>query len=186
MPDAKRVLLLLSAVFFCVATDGWADVLKAGWIPNRWTPQGQVQVIDETDGFCVNIVFHTRFMDRIVKAIIGKETANWTTNHADAATYITLISEARNDIKKMSGANDKESMQISFRLNQHESSVVWATGEVKEDRPDRWSMPNPTVIRSFEPSRAYLRANAELILEDSLGMTREEARNLLAEVLREP
>jgi hypothetical protein len=186
MPDAKRLLVLLLVVFFCKATSGHAEVLKSGWIPNRWTPQGQVQVIDEADGFCVNIVLHTRFMDRVVKAIIGKETANWTTNHADAATYITLISEARNDIKKMSAANDKEAMQISFRLNQHESAVVWATGEVQEDSFDHWSMLNPIIIRSFAPSRAYLRANAELILEDSLGMTREEARHLLAEVLREP
>jgi len=162
-----------------------AEVLRAGWIPNRIMPQGQVQVVRIENGFSIDILLHTRHMDRVVKAIIGKETANWPTNHPDASAYIDLIQRARADVQKSSPAHGKEAMLISFRLNQNESVVEWATGAIEHTATDHLSMPTPTVIHSRTTSRSYLRTNSELILEDSLGMTRDEARHLLAELCDE-
>lgn len=180
-----RVCPMVCCVWMTLALCSDADVVRSGWIPNRMIPQGQVQVVRAENGFRVDILLHTRHMDRVVKAIIEKETGNWPTNHPDAIAYMEMITLAREDIRKISPDHEKETLMISFRLNQHESLVVWATGTIEKTKDNHLFMPDPTITRSWMASRSYLRTNAELILEDSLGMSRDEARHLLAELCDE-
>ena len=155
-----------------------AEVLASGWVPNSFLPQGQVQLVSEENRMSVRVLLHTRFLDRVVHGIANKEKANWQGDH-DAVTYIHLLQLARSDVKAATGGRGKETMMISFVIQEGGGNVEWATGKVTEEN-GTLVMDEARILRTFSPSPGYLLTNAVLILEDSLGMSRDKAHELLA------
>jgi hypothetical protein len=156
-----------------------AEVLASGWIPASILPQGQVCLLAAPGGWRLDVVLHTRFLDRAVRSIVEKETANWPKDHPDASAYLEGLALARAEVKQQSGGRGREVLKISLILTPETRTVEWSTGDVGESE-GHWIVKNPTVLRSFEPSRDYLLRNAGLILQDSLRISEDAARDLVA------
>lgn len=154
------------AILFLLAAPALAESVAHGWIPSRLLRQGQVQLMEQDDGLRLEILLLTRFMDRVVNTIIEKEEGNWSPGHPDAAAYIRLLKEARDDVRTESGP---EAMRIVFTLLPEPGDVTWYTGAV-DTESDIWRMTGPRLLARHEASREYLLRNAALIIEDSLGI----------------
>lgn len=157
-----------------------AEVVRMEWVPNRMLPQGQVQVLREDPVVSVLVVLDTRFLDRVVSAIIEKEQRNWPADHPDAQAYIATLREAREDVRRESGGHGREALAIAFILDPAGGRVEWSTGPVFHTEQGHATLRQPRLLRRVYPSAAYLERNAALILEDSFGIPAEEARAWLA------
>ncbi len=174
-----RVGLLGVGLLALAATAG-AEISRVAWIPNRWMPQGQVQVVREDDGVNVHVLLHTRFLDRVVHAITAKESAHWPAEHPDAAAYIATLHLARADLKAQTGGRGQEALKIAFRLGSDEPQIVWSTGTMTTGPDDRLVLQNARPLRTLTPTRDYLVQNAALILADNFAITIEDAQRWLA------
>ncbi len=157
----KRLVILL-----LLSMPALAEPVVHGWIPSRMLRQGHVQLVDENESLQLEILLHTRFMDRVVNTIVEKEQGNWPDDHPDAVAYIRLLKEARELVRSDDG---RESMRIVFSLLPEPGGVSWYGGEV-DDEPEIWRMSEPRLLARHEASRDYLLRNAALIIEDSLGI----------------
>lgn len=157
-------------------TPALAEVLRAGWVPNRLIPQGQVQLHGTGSVSSIQVVLHTRFLDRVVKAIAEKESANWPAEHPDARSYIDHLHAARAELKRDTGGDGKEAMVIDFQLEADRPVVAWSTGKVEEDAHGHLVLREAKPLIRWEPSPEYLARNAELILEDTFGISRAQAQ----------
>jgi hypothetical protein len=157
----KRLVILL-----LFAAPVLAEPVAHGWIPSRLLRQGHVQLMEQDEGLQLEILLHTRFMDRVVNTIVEKEQGNWPDDHPYAAAYIRLLKEARVLVRSDDG---RESMRIVFSLLPEPGEVSWYGGEV-DDEPEIWRMSEPRLLARHEASRDYLLRNAALIIEDSLGI----------------
>jgi len=157
-----------------------AEVLASGWVPNALLRQGQVSLVSREDGTRVEVLLNSRFMDRVVNRIIGKEQNNWPANQPDAMAYIKATIGSRKQLQEHDGV---EVLQIVFSLMPAPGLITWRTGSVRADAEDRWHLQSPVEIARIEPSREYLIRNAVLILADSLGFDERKVREMLAERL---
>ena len=162
------MILLLSAT----TIPAQAELLTSAWVPNSLLPQGQVQWIEDADGMRVQVLLHSRFMDRVVSSIIEKETRNWATNHPDAAGYIQGLNEARQHVQTQTKGRGRESLAIVFSLTPLPGHISWLTGDIKKNASGLLVLENPSLLTSRQPSRTYLVRNAVLVVEDSTGMER--------------
>lgn len=163
------------AVFFAVLMPAArADLVSAAWIPTSVFPQGRVRAITRDDGLTLEVLLHSRYLDRLVHAIIQKEQANWPEDHPDAASYIEGVRRARAEVKKLTGGRGRETLRISFILQPKGGVIEWATGPLRESRGE-WILENPRPLHAFTPTRAYLLRNAALILQDSLRYSEDDA-----------
>jgi len=169
--------LLLSAV----PSD--AEVVRAGWVPNRLMPQGQVQLVRQTNGAAIVVLLDTRFLDRVVHAIIEKEQRNWPADHPDARAYIAGLLDARDAVRRETGGRGRESLMIAFVLDPADGRVEWSTGPVERDDRHLLAMPERRQLLVKRPSRTYLDRNAALILADSFGLADDAADALLGEAM---
>lgn len=172
--------LALECAALAVGTAARAETLAHGWVPSAWVPQGQVQLVEDPEGLRVEILLHSRFMDRIVKSIAEKEQGNWPAGHEDAEAYLRHLREAQRGLDEKRG---KSAMKITWVLKPAPGHVTWHTGEVRHDSEGNLAMESPRLLGSFEPSRDYLVRNAALILEDSLKLTPSEVEKLLRDRL---
>lgn len=156
----------LLAILILLATPALAEPVAHGWIPSRLLRQGHVQLVEQDDGLQLEILLHTRFMDRVVNTIIEKERGNWAPDHPDAVAYVRLLKQARDEVRTESGP---EAMRIVFALLPEPGDVAWYAGDV-DTEADIWRMPEPRLLARHEASRDYLLRNAALIIEDSLGL----------------
>lgn len=157
----KRLVIVM-----LLASPVSAEPIAHGWIPSRLLKQGHVQLVENDEGLQLEILLHTRFMDRVVKAIIEKELGNWSAGNPDASAYIQRLKQVREDVRAESGP---ESMRIVFSLLPEPGEVVWYGGDVDTDA-EIWRMPQPHLLARYQFSRDYLLRNAALIVEDSLGV----------------
>jgi hypothetical protein len=162
-----------------VALTARADVVRMGWVPNRWMPQGQVQVRHDATCASVVVVLDSRFLDRVVAAIVEKEQRNWPADHPDTIMYLASLRAAREDVRQHTGGRGRETLAIALILDPEDPRIEWSTGPVGHDAQHHAAINGPRLLRTDRPSRAYLERNAELILEDSFGLTTGEARALL-------
>lgn len=163
------------AVFFAVLmTAARADLISAAWIPTSVFPQGRVRAITRDDGLTLEVLLHSRFLDRLVHAIVQKEQANWPRNHPDATAYIEGMLRTRAEVKRLSGGRGRETLRISFILQPGGGVIEWATGTLRESHGE-WILDNPRPLHTFTPTRAYLLRNAALILQDSLRYSEDDA-----------
>ena len=152
--------------FLLSAAPAMAETVVHGWIPSRILRQGQVQLVDENERVQLEVLLHSRFMDRVVNTIVEKEKKNWGNDHADAASYIEQLKRARESVRIPDGP---ESLMIVFSLRPAPGEIAWYTGEV-DHQPEAWRMKEPRLLARLEASRDYVMRNAGLILEDSLGV----------------
>lgn len=167
------------AVCAGVVAAAHVEVLAAEWVPSSLLPQGQVRLLTAPGGWRLDVLLHTRFLDRIVRSIAAKETANWSKEHPDASAYIERLALARADVRQTSGGRRREVLMISLILTTETHRIEWSTGDVRVSG-GHWVLDQPKLLQSFVPRRDYLQRNAELILQDSLGLSEDVARNLLA------
>jgi hypothetical protein len=166
-------------VFFAIFTAGArAELLSAAWIPTSIFPQGRVRAIARDDGLTLEVLLHSRYLDRLVQAIIEKENANWPEDHPDATAYIEGVLRARAEVKKLTGGRGRETLRISFILQPKGGVIEWTTGALRESRGE-WILDTPRPLHTLTPSRAYLVRNAALILQDSLRYSEKDARALV-------
>lgn len=153
-------------ILMMLASPVLAEPIAHGWIPSRLLKQGHVQLVENDDGLQLEILLHTRFMDRVVNAIVEKEQGNWPGENPDASAYIRCLKQVREDVRAESGP---ESMRIVFSLLPEPGDVAWYGGDVDTDA-EIWRMPEPNLLVRHQVSREYLLRNAALIIEDSLGV----------------
>lgn len=153
-------------LFLLCAAPAMAETVVHGWIPSRLLRQGQVQLVDENNHVQVEILLHSRFMDRVVDTIIAKEQGNWGADHPDASSFIQQLKQSRESVRTPDGP---ESLMIVFSLAPDPGHIAWYTGDV-DQQVEPWRMKEPRLLARLEASRAYVQRNAGLILEDSLGV----------------
>lgn len=172
---ASLALLLSSAI------PSVAEVVRSGWVPNRLMPQGQVQLVRQTNGTAIVVLLDSRFLDRVVAAIVEKEQRNWPSDHPDARAYIEGLKAAREAVRRETGGRGRETLKIAFELDPDDGRIEWSTGAVERNEQHLLAMPESRILLAHRPARDYLDRNAVLILMDSFGLTDSAAATLLAE-----
>lgn len=147
----------------------------AGWIPSRMLRQGHVQGVKDHHGTRLEILLHSRFMDRVINSIISKEQTNWGLDHPDASAYLETLKAVRERIRQPEG---RESMLIVWDLADEAGEVRWYGGTVDEN-VSPWRMTEPLLLTNLNVAHAYLLRNAALILEDSLDLSPEAIADFL-------
>lgn len=150
------------------------------WVPNRWLPQGEVRFLPGDGEARIEVVLHTRHLDRVLRAIADKERANWGDDHPDARRYLQFLDEAKAALRARAGEAGRETLILAFSLDGGGGRISGRTGTVEQrDGTPALEVGESAELTGYTPSPAYLARNAMLILEDSLGMSREEALNAL-------
>mgnify|MGYP005859514091 CR=1 FL=1 len=155
-----------------------AELALASWVPNRWLPQGELRLYNEAAGPRIEIVLHTRFLDRVIRTIEQKERANWG-NHPEAGRYLAALAQARRDPALMR-TDTRENFVIEF-IGSAEGQVRFLTAAVATGSgTPGLRLEKPAPLASYTPDPTYLRENMARILMDQLGLSREEAAKRLA------
>ncbi|HMP75255.1 MAG TPA: hypothetical protein PKE12_03060 [Kiritimatiellia bacterium] len=166
-----RAMLALCAV----AGLARAEPALVAPVPNRWVPQGEVQLFNAPEETRIAVVLHTRFIDRVLRTIATKERGNWG-EHPDAQRYIAALDTARTSaLVRVKGASH-ESLIIEFVDTRTSGVVSVSAAAVNAGGGASHLRAEPVaVLASFVPDTGYLRRNMALILADQLGITPEAA-----------
>jgi len=160
----RRSSLLALLLLLAAGTQAAEPVLSAP-LPNRWIPQGELRLFATADETRIEVALHTRFLDRVLKAITEKETANWGA-HPDARRYLAALTAAREQLRAQSNRPSHETLLIEF-IDARTGGVV---------RLSSTQLPDAAPLDAFAPDPDYLRRNMALILADRLDLTEAEAR----------
>jgi hypothetical protein len=164
------VSIALALALPLVAT---AELALTSWVPNRWLPQGELRLYTEAAGPRIEIVLHTRHLDRVLRAIEQKERANWG-DHPEAARYLAALARAR-AARTLVKDGARENFVIEFQGGAEGGiRFLTATIETTSGAPGL-RMSQPVLIASYNPAADYLHRNMALILADRLGIPLEEA-----------
>lgn len=171
----KRLIsIALALTLPLIAT---AELALASWVPNRWLPQGELRLYNEAAGPRIEIILHTRFLDRVIRTIEQKERANWG-NHPEASRYLTALAKARRD-PALQRTDARENLVIEL-IGSTEGQVRFLTAAVATGSgTPGLRLEKPDLLASYTPDPTYLRANMARILMDQLGLSREEAAKRL-------
>lgn len=174
MKIAVHVLLLAFAAVPLRA----APTLSA-WLPNRWLPQGEMRLYAHETEPRIEIVLHTRHLDRVLKAIEEKERGNWGA-HPEATRYLQALRAARAG-RALLRSGGKENLIIEF-IGGPDREIRFHTAEVESAAGSPGlRVRNAVRLSSYQPEASYLLRNMALILVDRLGVSIEEAEKKLRE-----
>lgn len=147
------------------------------WVPNRWLPQGEMRLYAHETKPRIEVVLHTRHLDRVLKAIEEKERKNWGA-HPEAARYIQELRAARAG-RPLTRSGGMENLIIEF-IGGPDHEIRFLTAEVESGSGSPGlRVRNPIRISSYQPESEYLLRNMALILADRLDVSREEAETIL-------
>lgn len=164
-----------TGILLCCLTAGLAraEPVVTAPIPNRWMPQGEMRLFNGAGEARIEVLLHTRFLDRVLRAIAEKETENWG-EHPDAQRYLAALSAARtSELVRTRGAA-RETLLIEF-VDARTSGAVRVSAATVTDASPHMRVEGARVLAAFDPDPGYLRRNMALILTDQLGLTPEEA-----------
>lgn len=176
MPRAVLILVLLSA-----AVRG--ELVETAPLPNRWMPQGEFRLYSEPHETRIEIVLHTRFLDRVLNAIAEKEKANWGPDHPEARQYLELLANARQRLEPVARFGARASLVIEFS-DASTGGVIRISSARVTEVDGHLQVEQPVELASFAPSQAYLRRNMALILADRLDVSMETAEQRLSGATR--
>ncbi len=170
------IALQLLLFAFAAAPLCAAPTLTA-WVPNRWLPQGEMRLYAHETEPRIEIVLHTRYLDRVLKAIEEKERENWGA-HPEADRYVKELRAARAG-RPLTRSGGKENLIIEF-IGGPEHEIRFLTAEVESaSGSPGLRVLNPIRISAYQPEASYLLRNMALILVDRLDVSLEDAENKL-------
>lgn len=174
----KHTAALLA--FLSLSGLAFGELRATALLPNRWMPQGEMRLMAEPDETRVEVVLHTRFLDRVLRAIAEKETENWGTHNADAQRYLAALADARQRVKSVPHEGAHESLLIEFVEASTGGVVRLSAARVTAtDGQPRFRVESPTLLTAFAPTPEYLRRNMAMILADRLDISVEAAEQRL-------
>lgn len=174
----KRFVVICFNLVFVHA--GLAELIAAAPLPNRWMPQGEMRLQTTTNEARIEVVLHTRFLDRVLRAITDKEKANWGADNSDAQRYVTALADARAQLKTRHQTGPYENLVIEFVAATTGTVVRLSSANVTSaNETPRLRIEGVAPLTSFAPSPEYVRRNMALILADRLDLTPEQAEEQL-------
>ncbi len=170
MTPARRLLAAALGLLGAVASAGESGpgavrVLSAP-IPNALLRQGEVRVFEDGDRVWIQTVLHTRFPERVIRAICEKEARNWPPEregNRDSRAYCEAL---RAWMPELAAGPGPAQWTIEFSAGPAGAALrLSAPGEGGGERGIE--RPAPAV------SATYIRGNMTAILQDQFGQGRD-------------
>jgi len=164
------------------------ELLRRTPVPSADRRQGEVRIVRRGQTVVVQTVLHSKVLRRVAGEIAQKEARGWppgAEGSAESARYVEALRDVvdairRGESRSSDGGGDRfREMRIEFFVHAGEGTVVLSGAEVAEEADGLRLTAVRKPVEVLELSADYVGRNMVRIVEDSFGVTAEQARRLL-------